>query len=118
MRSGDKLAAMEVVEQSGSLLVVTDKGFGKRTMLSEYSPRGRATMGVATIDKRAVDMIGRISEARVVKEKDEVSLISSHGIVIRMAVADISLQGRVTRGVRIMQLEEGDSVAALARIPE
>ena len=118
VRPGDKLAAMEVVEPAGTLLVVTDKGFGKRTNLSEYSPKGRATMGVATIDKHAVDLIGKIKEARVVQEKDEVSLISSGGIVIRMAVADISLQSRVTRGVRIVQLEEGDSVAALARIPE
>ena len=118
VRPGDKLAAMEVVEPAGTLLVVTDKGFGKRTNLSEYSPKGRATMGVATIDKHAVDLIGKIKEAPVVQEKDEVSLISSGGIVIRMAVADISLQSRVTRGVRIVQLEEGDSVAALARIPE
>jgi len=118
VRPGDKLAAMEVVEPEGTLLVVTDKGFGKRTNLSEYSPKGRATMGIATIDKRAGDLIGKIKEARVVQEKDEISLISSGGIVIRMTVADISLQSRVTRGVRIVQLEEGDSVAAIARIPE
>ncbi len=118
MRPGDQLAAMEVVEPNGDLLVVTDRGYGKRTNLTEYSPKGRGTMGIATIDKRAVKDIGRITEARVVQEKDEVSLISSHGIVIRMAVADISHQGRATRGVRIMQLEEGDTVAAMARIPE
>jgi len=118
MRPGDQLTAMEVVEPNGDLLVVTDRGYGKRTNLTEYSPKGRGTMGIATIDKRAFKDIGRITEARVVKEKDEVSLISSHGIVIRMAVADISHQGRATRGVRIMQLEEGDTVAAMARIPE
>ena len=118
MRAGDRLAAMEVVEPNGDLLVVTEKGFGKRTPLSEYSRKGRATMGVATIDKHAVDAIGKITEARVVQEKDEVSLISSGGIVIRMAVADISIQGRSTRGVTIMTLEEGNTVAAMARIPE
>ncbi len=118
MRPGDQLTAMEVVEPNGDLLVVTDRGYGKRTNLTEYSPKGRGTMGIATIDKRAFKDIGRITEARVVQEKDEVSLISSHGIVIRMAVADISHQGRATRGVRIMQLEEGDTVAAMARIPE
>ena len=118
MRGGDELAAMEVVEPKGYLLVVTEKGFGKRTNLDEYSPKGRATMGIATIDKRAVDTVGRIAEARVVQETDEVSLISSGGIVIRIAVADISIQGRATRGVTIMHLEKGDSVAAMARIPE
>jgi len=117
-RQGDRLAAMEVVEPEGDLLVVTEKGMGKRTKLSEYSPKGRATMGMATIDKRALKNIGKIAEARVVQEKDEISLISSNGIVIRMAVADISQQGRATRGVTIMNLEKGDTVAAMARIPE
>jgi DNA gyrase subunit A len=116
-RPGDQLAALEVLEPNGDLLVVTDKGFGKRTKLSEYTPKGRATMGIATIDKRALKSIGKLAEARVVQEKDEVSLISSNGIVIRMAVADISTQGRATRGVTIMNIEAGDSVAAMARIP-
>ncbi len=118
MKGKDKVAAMEVVEPDGDLLVITEKGFGKRTDLSEYHPKGRGTMGVATIDKHAVKSIGRITEARVVQEKDEVSLISSGGIVIRLAVKDISTQGRATRGVTIMHLEEGDTVAAMARIPE
>jgi DNA gyrase subunit A len=118
MRPGDRLASLEVVEPGGDLLVVTEKGFGKRTDLSEYSPKSRATMGIATIDKRAVKTIGKITEARVVKEGDEISLISSQGIVIRIAVAGISKQGRATRGVTIMHLEKGDSVAAMARIPE
>ena len=118
MRPGDELAAMEVVEPKGFLLVITEKGFGKRTPLSEYTPKGRGTMGVATIDKKAADAIGKIAEARVVQEKDEVSLISSGGIVIRIAVADISVQGRSTRGVTIMHLEKDTTVAAMARIPE
>jgi len=118
LRPGDRLSAMEIVEPEGYLLVVTEKGFGKRTDLSEYTPRGRATMGVMTIDKHATEAIGKITEARVVQEKDEISLISSGGIVIRMAVADISTQSRATRGVTIMDLGDGDSVAAMARIPE
>lgn len=118
MRPGDRLAGLEVIEPEGYLLVVTQKGFGKRTPFTEYSAKGRGTMGVATIDKRAINTVGPITEARIVKENDEISLISSHGIVIRMAVKDISIQGRATRGVRIMHLEEGATVAALARIPE
>ena len=118
LHPGDSLAALEVVEPNGDLLVVTQKGFGKRTDLSEYSPKGRATMGIATIDKRALKDIGKIAEARVVQESDEISLISRGGIVIRVSVSGISTQGRATRGVTIMNLEEGDSVAAIARIPE
>ena len=118
LKPGDRLAALEVVEPDGFLLVVTEKGFGKRTRLEEYSPKSRATMGIATIDKRATTVVGKITEARVVQDNDEVSLISSHGIVIRMAVSNISIQGRATRGVTIMHLEKGDSVAALALITE
>ena len=118
MRTGDTLAGMEVVEPEGYLMVISEKGFGKRTELQEYSPKGRATMGVLTIDKHARNAIGDIIDARVVQEKDEISLISCKGIVIRMAVDDISVQGRATRGVTIMNLEQGDTVAAVARIPE
>ena len=118
LRAGDQLASLEVVEPNGFLLVVSTKGFGKRTKLSEYGPKGRATMGMATIDKRARNAIGAIVDARVVQENDEISLISRNGIVIRLAVADISTQGRATRGVTIMGLEPGDQVAAVARIPE
>ncbi|HCU57864.1 MAG TPA: DNA gyrase subunit A [Anaerolineaceae bacterium] len=118
LRKGDQVAAMEVVEPKGYLLVITEKGFGKRTSLDEYSPKGRATMGIATIDKNAAEKIGKITEARVVQENDEVSLISSGGIVIRIPVRDISIQGRATRGVTIMNLEKNDTVAAIARIPE
>jgi DNA gyrase subunit A len=118
MRGNDELASMEVVEPKGYLLVVTERGLGKRTHLEEYSPKGRATMGIATIDKKALKTIGKIAEARIVQEQDEVSLISSGGIVIRLAVKDISIQGRATRGVTIMNLEKGDTVAAMARIPE
>ena len=75
-------------------------------------------MGVLTMDKHAQKAIGEVIDARVVQGKDEISLISCKGIVIRMAVADISEQGRATRGVTIMNLEEGDTVAAVARIPE
>ncbi len=117
LRGGDRLASMEVAEPNGYLLVVTEKGYGKRTDLSEYTPKGRATMGVASIDKRAIKSIGKITEARVVQNEDEISLISSGGIVIRLAVSEVSIQGRATRGVTIMHLEEGDSVAAMARIP-
>jgi len=118
MRAGDSLAALEVYEVDGELLVVTDKGFGKRTPLTEYKPKSRGTMGVMTLDKRAVKSLGKISQARVIQPNDEISLISSHGIVLRIAAKTISVQGRATRGVTIMHLEEGDTVAALARIPE
>lgn len=114
----DALTAMEVVEPEGFLLILTERGFGKRTPLTEYISKSRAGLGVATISKAAMNRIGKIALARVVLAKEEVTLISSGGIVLRLRVEDISVQGRTTRGVTLMDLEEGDSLAAVARISE
>ena len=117
-RPGDGLVAMEVVEPAGFLLVMSEKGFGKRTPLEAYMAKSRAGMGVATINKDALKLKGPLVNALVVQEKDEVTFISSGGIVLRLQVADISVQGRSTRGVTLMDLEEGDSLVAVARISE
>ncbi|TAK13861.1 MAG: DNA gyrase subunit A [Anaerolineae bacterium] len=116
VKPGDQLASMEVVEPGGDLLVVTTGGYGKRTPLTEYAIKGRATMGVRTIDDKALDEIGRIAAARVVQKGDDLTIMSSGGVIIRTAVAKIKTAGRATRGVRLMNLGEGDTVASLARI--
>ncbi|MFZ3151090.1 MAG: DNA gyrase subunit A [Anaerolineaceae bacterium] len=113
----DTLASMEVVEPNGFLLVLTEKGFGKRTHLEEYIPKTRGTLGVTTISQAVSTQIGALSQARVVQEDDEITLISSGGIVLRINVASISIQGRATQGVKVMDLDEGDTLAAVARIP-
>jgi DNA gyrase subunit A len=116
-RPGDQVVGMDVVELGGDLLVITTGGHGKRTPLDEYPVRGRATMGVLTIDKNALSEIGPIVVARVVQPADDIiTLISSHGIVMRTKVDTIAQFGRATRGVRVMNIQEGDTVAALARI--
>jgi len=116
LHKGDHLASMEVVEPGGDLLIVTARGYGKRTPLSEYPAKSRATGGVATINREAISKIGKITAARVVQEADDLTIISTNGIVLRTNVADISRQGRSTRGVVLMHLQEGDSIASLARI--
>jgi DNA gyrase subunit A len=116
LKAGDRVASMEVVEPGGYLVVVTEKGFGKRVKLSEYPAKGRATGGVTTIDHKSLDKIGKIAVARVMSEDDETTLISRAGLVLRIKVKDISESGRTTRGVRLMAVGEGDSVASLARI--
>ncbi len=113
---GDILTSMEVVEAGGDLLVVTEKGFGKRTPLSEYPLRTRATKGVQTINKNAMSTIGRIAAAWVVQQDDDVTIISTGGVIIRTKVENISQTSRVTRGVTIMNVQKGDSVASIARI--
>ncbi len=113
---GDRVTSMEIVEPGGSLLVVTDEGYGKRTPLKEYSAKGRATGGIATIDQKSLDKIGKIASARVVQPADDVTVISTNGIVLRLKVKDIKEAGRATRGVRLMKPQAGDSIAAIARI--
>jgi DNA gyrase subunit A len=113
---GDKVASMEVVQPEGELLVVTKGGYGKRTPLSEYPRKGRATGGVATINKDALKKVGVITAARVVQEADDLTLISASGVVLRTRMEDISRSGRATRGVLLMNVEDGDYVASVARI--
>jgi DNA gyrase subunit A len=117
MKANDHLASMEVVEPSGDLLVISTRGYGKRTPLKQYPAKGRGTSGVKTTDAKAMATIGHIAAARVVQKSDEVTIISSAGVVLRTAVKDIKVASRATRGVRIMHMAEGDSVATLARIP-
>lgn len=116
LRAGDQVASMEVVEPEASLLVVTQHGFGKRTALKEYPARSRASLGVMTINQDSLAKNGEITSARVVNEKDEVTLITSGGQVIRLRIGQISSTGRATRGVRVMNLDEGDTLASIARI--
>jgi DNA gyrase subunit A len=118
MAKDDRLCGMEVVEPGGDLLVVSSKGYGKRTKLSEYPVKGRGTGGVKTTDVKALPAIGHLAVARVVQKEDEVTIISTAGVVLRTAVKNIKQASRATRGVRVMNLAEGDSVATLARISE
>ncbi len=116
LEKGDSLTSLEVVEPNGYLMLVTKNGFGKRCSLDEYHPKSRATQGTKTIDKTALPKVGRLTAARVVQDGDEVSLMSSGGIVLRFSVKDIPVQSRVTRGSRIMNLGAGDSLVTLARM--
>lgn len=113
---GDFVTSMEVVEKGADLLVVTARGYGKRSSLSEYPVKSRATGGVQTIDKKALKKVGIISAARVVQEADDLTIISANGVALRTKVKDIALSGRATRGVVLINLQEGDAVASLARI--
>jgi DNA gyrase subunit A len=116
LRPGDVVAGMEVVEPDADLLVVTEFGFGKRTPLTQYNPKGRGSHGSATINQSALDTIGKIAAARVVTLKDDLTLISSNGVVLRLKMEKVTQSGRSTRGTHIMNIEKGDRVASLARI--
>ena len=112
----DHVTSMEVIEQGGDLMVITASGFGKRTPLREYPTKGRATGGVVTINKDALEKTGVIVAARVVQEGDDLTIMSAGGLVLRTPVKDVMQSGRSTRGVKVIELQKGDSVASVARV--
>jgi DNA gyrase subunit A len=114
--NGDCVTSMDVVEKDGSLLVITSGGFGKQTPLSAYTPKGRATNGISTIDQKALKEIGKIVSARVIQQADDLTIITSNGVAIRIKVKDVRQAGRATKGVHLIKPQPGDSVASVARI--
>jgi DNA gyrase subunit A len=113
---GDYITSMDIVDAACDLLVVTQKAFGKRTSLDEYTARSRATGGIATIAQRSLDTTGLIVAARVVHEDDELTVISTFGQALRLKVKAIRHAGRATMGNRLINLREGDTIASVARL--
>lgn len=114
-KQGDYIAGMEVVEGSGFLLTVTERGFGKCTTLEEYSVKGRGGGGMRTMSG-ALDVTGELVAARVVQLTDQITIITSDGTALRQRVTDIPKSGRSARGSRLINLREGDAVASVARL--
>jgi DNA gyrase subunit A len=116
LRKGDFVTSMDVIDPGGDLLVVSEKGYGKRTPLKEYPAKGRATGGVITLSRDKRDVTGHVAAARVVDEEDDLTIISSGGIVLRTKMKQVKQAGRATMGVRVINLKEGETVASVARI--
>jgi len=115
-REGDYVIAMDVARDDQELLVVTERGYGKRTPVSEYPRKGRGTMGVKTI--ALTEGKGRLAAALVVREHQELVFVSAGGMVQRTSVREINRYGRASQGVRLMNLREGDVVSAVALVVE
>ncbi len=111
----DEVIGMDVVDPDADLLVVTSKGVGKRTPLSEYPTYGRGARGVITI-KLVPEKHGRLIAIQTVLEGNDLILVSEQGILIRIPVAGIQRYGRATQGVQLMNLDPNDSVAAVAQV--
>ncbi|MBM3473939.1 MAG: DNA gyrase subunit A [Armatimonadetes bacterium] len=116
LQRGDRLVSAEAVdpEDGRDLLVVCEKGLGKRTALDEYRQIGRTSQGILTV--AVTDRTGRVVGVNVVDDDDEVMCITANGIAIRMAVNKIRQTGRVAQGVRVVNLGEGDAVRAVAKV--
>ena len=116
LKKDDAVTSMDVVEKDGALLIITTKGFGKQTPLTDYSAKGRATSGNFTIDPKALKDIGKIAAARVVQKDDDLTIMTSNGLTLRLKVKDVKQSGRATRGVHLIKPQDGDAVASVARI--
>lgn len=116
LAEGDYVVGMSMAREDGDLLVVTEKGYGKKTPLDEYKIQSRGGKGVNTY--RLSQSTGNIAGIKVVSETDDVMLITSDGMVIRMKTREISRIGRLTKGVRLMRLDDDVTVVSLARTEE
>lgn len=114
LKGDAKMLGMEITNGTGDLFVITEKGYGKRTPVSEYPEHKRGGQGVFTITM--TDKKGKLAACRVVDPSHELMIVSTTGVVIRVRVEDISELGRSTQGVKVMDVDEKDSVCALARM--
>lgn len=112
---GDHVVGLLVIKrQAVSILVVTEKGFGKRSDINDYRITNRGGKGVITV--KTTDKVGKMIALMEVTDKDELVIISTKGMVIRQSVKDIRVMGRNTQGVRVIRLNEGDTIADIARV--
>jgi DNA gyrase subunit A len=114
LEKGDEVIGMVVIRRDATLLVVSEKGFGKRSELSDYRVQKRGGKGIITLKK--TDKTGAIVALKEVQPDDELMLITRHGVIIRMPVDGIRVIGRNTQGVKVMNLDAGDSVVDVARV--
>jgi DNA gyrase subunit A len=105
-----------VTDASRTVLVVSEKGFGKRTQIDEYRFTNRGGKGVKTIN--VTEKTGRLIGILDVTEKEDLMITCKSGVTIRMKVSDISEQGRATQGVKLIRLDEGDEIAAITRLED
>jgi DNA gyrase subunit A len=116
LRKDDEVVAMEVVREGGAMLTVTQYGYGKRTELHEYRLQSRGGVGIINI--QTSERNGKVVGIEYVSGDDELMLISQQGKILRMITSDIRAIGRVTQGVKLIGMEEGDQVVSVARLAE
>jgi len=116
LEKGDEVVAMELAEKDEELLVVTKNGYGKRTPVEEYKVQTRGGKGLLTYDKAKFKKTGELIGAMVVNDNDEILLINSDGIIIRIKAGEVSRLGRATQGVKIMRVAEDANIITMAKV--
>ena len=110
----DEVIGMQLDSQGKDLLIVSEKGMGKRTSKDEFTSQNRGGKGVKCY--KIMEKTGNVVGVKAVNEDDEVMIINKEGIIIRMKCEGISVLGRVTSGVKLINLAEGDCVASIAKV--
>ncbi len=114
LEKNDKVVSMDVVNEEGILLTITENGFGKRTLIKRYRKTHRGSKGVKTIITN--ERNGKVLYVREVTDNDEIILATKNGMIVRVPVKDIRIQGRNTMGVTIMKLNKGDKVVSVSKV--
>jgi DNA gyrase subunit A len=113
---GNEVVGMEIVRDDSTILTATEYGYGKRSTLEDYRSQGRGGKGIITI--KITEKNGHVIGMAQVSAEDEIILITSNGKVLRIRAKDISVQGRNTQGVRLFDIDEGDTVVSFAKLVE
>ena len=116
LTDGDEVVAMQLNTQGDYLLVVSENGMGKRTAMSEFVVQNRGGKGVKCY--KITEKTGNIVGVKAVNHDNEIMLITTEGIIIRIKVADTALLGRITSGVKLINLDENVTVASIAKVRE
>ena len=111
---GDRVLGMEIAPDDSDLFVITERGYGKRTKVTEYTEHHRGGGGMSTI--KMTDKKGMIAAMKIINEKHEMMIVSEEGVVIRVKAGDISALSRATQGVKVMNVDDSDRVVAVARV--
>jgi len=110
----DRVVGMVIVSGEGTIQVVTERGYGKRSAIEDYPVKGRGGLGVITV--KASERNGPLVAIHQVTDTDELMIMTRNGVLIRLPVKDVSVIGRNTQGVRMVNLDEGDAVADVTRL--
>ena len=116
LSDGDEGIGMQLNTQGDYLLIVSERGMGKRTSIGEFTPQNRGGKGVKCY--KITEKTGNVVGVKAVNEDNEVMMITTEGIIIRISCSDISILGRITSGIKLMNLDENVSIASIAKVRE
>jgi len=114
LRPGDEGGDLVIAEPNSSLLTGCENGYGKRTPIEEYRPQNRGGLGLINI--KTTERNGKVVALKAVADTDDLMLISAHGIIMRTGLEQLRDIGRNTQGVKLIRLDEGDKLVAVARV--